>query len=326
MASNPERKKLLAFEISCYPIGSTIIVIREPELLSHVRNAFECFAIEQSSQLGIPFPEVEALLSLYSGNPRRIEEAKALDAANGCASTQVQHEYIVRGSREGFDWFSDEGLCVLVPFVKERTGWITLEQRISAPLKPHIAEGLLRVRNGAKRADVRLMLFLVCPEKRKKNKFNNCCDEYVEIARCEPDPETDVAFSVNCVGIRNLNGLGIGKYMCGVTLANGQFRRTITPFISKELRDRIIWILRGQGRTLKEIGRIVDQDKSTVFRHLEELPKPKRVDMPKGWLTSYLEFAGLEPVVNEYEDEAESEDDEKREDEADTVEGDDDAE
>src|ERR1035437_4258768 len=102
----------------------------------------------------------------------------------------------------------------------------------------------------------------------KKTGLNQYCDEYIEVAPCEPDLEFDIAFSIDCVGLRDLNHFGIGKKMCSVRFSEGTFIRRYDSYISSSLKTRVLWTLRGQGRTLEEIGGILKVNKSTVLRRL----------------------------------------------------------
>ncbi len=275
--------------ISPIPLGLTIVSIREASLTPHVRNTFEQLALTGSTKLGIPMSKVKEVLSLYSGNVRQLEQAMALKNANVPPKKPVKHNFRACGSREGFDWFSDEGFCVLEPIIKEADGWLTLEQCSVGPVTVSIADGLFRIRNAAQQAGVWVMVFLVCQEGYEKSRLHEFCDEYIEVSPCEPDIGGETAFSIDCVGLRNLNPLGIGITMCSVKLSEGQFRRRYTPYISSNLETRVMWILRGQGKTLEEIGSLLQKNRSSVLRRLQGLPTPKPVNMADRWLERYLD-------------------------------------
>lgn len=279
----------LVESISPIPLGLTIICIRDASLTPHARNAIEQLALTGSKKLDTPMPKVNTLLSLYSGNVRQLEQAQALNNANRPTEKQVKHSYRTCGSRDGFDWFSDEALCILLPIIKKTEGWLTLEQCIVGPVTVSIADGLFRIRNAAQQAGVWVMVFLVYMDGYEKSRLHEFCDEYIEVSPCEPDIGGETAFFIDCVGLRNLNPLGIGRTMCNVKLSQGQFRRSYTPFISSNLETRVMWILRGQGKTLEEIGTLLKRNKSSVLRRLQGLPTPMRRDMGKDWLARYLE-------------------------------------
>lgn len=298
------------------PQGLTIVSIRAASLLPQVRNAITRLALARSGKLGLPMPPVKAVLSIYSGNVRRLEQAKALAAANMPIKTKarkVRHDFSSCGTRDGFNWCSDEGLCVLQPIIENAEGWVTLEQQISGPVTAPLADGLFRIRSAAQQAGVWVMLFLVCPDGYEKSRLHEFCDEFIEVAPCEPDPGYELAFSIDCVGLRYLNTLGLGKTMCNVKLSKGVFNRTYDQFISSDKKTRVMWILRGHGKTLEEIGGIVNKNKSSVFHRLEGLPVPRYVDMGSDWLKKYLEpsqvFSGTaSPARSEDADDDEDDD------------------
>lgn len=280
--------------ISPIPAGLTIVALQEVSLLAYVRNAIEQEAREESNKLGVHMPIVYGMLSMYAGNYHQLDQARVIAAANISTANEVPHEFETYGSRDGFDWCSDEGLCTLEPIIRDSEGWwVTLEQAIAIPVTSTIASGLFRIRNAAQQADVSVMLFLVCPKGYESSRIHELCDEYIEVTECDPGPETDIAFSIDCVGLRHLNKLGIGKTMCSVTVHNGTFQRRFEPYISNNLATRVLWMLRGQGKTLEEIGSILGTNKSTVSRHLQGLPPPRKLKMENDWLARHLELLSL---------------------------------
>lgn len=274
--------------------GSTIVCIRDASQVAQVRNTLTRSAEIKSKRIGLPMPDAEAILSLYSGNHRQLEQARALTLANMPIKNPVRLEYQVCGTRDGFDWFGDEGLSVLLPIINAAKGWVTLEQQLVSPILPSIVDGLSRVRHAAQQAGVWVMLFVVCAESYEKSGLHELCDEYLEVSPCEPDPGFEIAFSIDCVNLRNLNPLGIGKTMCSVKLVNGVYRRTYTPFVSSSQETRMMSFMRGQEMTFEEIGKIFDKDKSTVQRRLKGLKSPKCEKLEDGWLEKYLEFSNLD--------------------------------
>lgn len=293
-------KNNLTAQIPTFQHGVTLTRVPEVSLMLNARSAITNLIVRKSSKLGIPMPpQFEEAISLYSENFRQLEQAKFYDRYSTHISNQVKHDYKTCGSRDGFDWLCDEGLSILLPIIAESKGWVIFEQEIVGPVTPAIAEGIFRLRNAAKKAGVCVMLFLVCKDGYEKSGLKDACDDYIEIAPCEPDAEHETAFSIDCVGIRHMNALGIGKVMCRVRLSNGVFRRSYTPFVSSCLETRVMWNLRGQGKTLDEIGKILKKNKTSVLRRLKDLPKPTRVKLRDGWLERYLEsFA----VVSRTED------------------------
>jgi hypothetical protein len=279
--------------LSPIPFGLTTIGIRTPLVLPYSRSTLTKLAIENSNKLDIPMPNANWVLSLYSGNHRRLEQAKALDAANLPSKSTAQHDYQICGSRDGFDWLSDEGLSVLLPIVNGDVDWVTLEQEIAGPVTPTMTSGMCRIDTAAKQSKNWVMLFFVCPDGYETSRIHEMCTEYIEVALCEPDPGVDIALSIDCVGLRNMNVLGVGKKMCSIKLVNGVFRHRFQQFVSSELETRVMWNLRGQGKTMGQIGTILHMNKSTVCRRLQGLPACTHVQMSKDSLSRYLESPTL---------------------------------
>lgn len=274
--------------------GLTIVSIRDASLVPQVRNTFMQLAKAKSKNIGLPMPDVETILSLYSGNHRQLEQAKGLALANKPLKSSVLCEFQVCGTRDGFDWVGDEGLSVLLPIINDASGWVTLEQQFVNPILPSIVDGLSRVRHAAQQAEVRVMLYVVCTDSYEKSGLHELCDEYIEVFPCEPDSGQDIAFSIDCVGLRNLNHLGIGRTMCNIKLIDGVYHRNYTEFTSASLETRMMCFMRGQKMTFEEIGNIFNKDKSTIQRRLKGLKSPKCEKLEDGWLEKYLESSNLD--------------------------------
>jgi len=104
--------------------------------------------------------------------------------------------------------------------------------------------------------------------------------------------DCDTAFSIDCVGIRDLNSLGVGKTMCNVKLTDRVFHRRYERFVAADLDTRIMCALRGQKKSLDEIGNIFKINKSTVLRRLQGLPIPRPEEVDQAWLDRNLEAPG----------------------------------
>jgi hypothetical protein len=280
----------LGLEISPVELGLTIINCLDRTQLSEVRNTVTMMALQGSKNLGIPMPMVDAVLSIYSGGSRRVGLAKALCAANLPIKKSAAHEFKAVGTRDGYDYCSDEGLSILLPIIQQSSGWwVILEQPCSWPFSTVFVAGLSYIRHAAKIADVRVMIFLTCPESHDKTGLHQLCDEFIEVIPCEPDTDSHVAFAFDCINLRDFNQFGVGKIMCNVRAVEKQLHRRFEPLIATDLKSRVLWYLRGHGKTLEEIGELLDMNKSTVSRRLAGLPKPRNIVMSEGWLESYLQ-------------------------------------
>lgn len=277
--------------ISPFTHGLIIASMLESSLLLQARSALTRLVLSGSKKLHIPILKPKSVLSLYAGKTRQLEQAKAFDLACVPLKNSAEHKYESCGLSDRFNWCSDEGFHTLSPIIIQNTGgWVILELNLSDAPLPSIVHGLTHIREIANQHEVWVMLFLVCSNATEKSHLIDLADEYMEVSPCEPDVDGETAFSVDCVSIRKLNSLGIGKTMCNVKLSNGKFYRSFKPFVSNKLEDRVIWNLRCEGKTQGDIANILKISESTISRRLSLLPKPSQVNMREGWLERYLEL------------------------------------
>lgn len=290
MAAQPTKKpNPVVSGISPFQPGLLLVSVSSVQILPLVRNALTCLAIEMSRELGIPMPVVEAVVSLYSGNPRQLEQAQLFASANPPATSGATASTKKCIALEKLDWTSSGGLYALLPIIDEAKGWVIVEQTIAGPISPATLQGLRRIAQTAEQAEARVMLFLAGMEKIDVSLLADVCGDLIEVAECEPDVDCDTAFSIDCVGIRDLNSLGVGKTMCNVQLMDGVFHRRYKRFVSVDLETRIMSELRGQQKSLDEIGSIFKINKSTVLRRIQGLPIPRPEDVDQDWLDRNLE-------------------------------------
>jgi hypothetical protein len=302
----------LLASISPISAGLTIVGITEPTLTPHVRNSFTKLALNGGCDLGLPFPSGLPVTSVFAGSPRRIEQAKVLAAASATGAMTSGPDYRLIDVRDGFDWSSDAGLLSLIPIIESVGGWVTIEQRVNSAVTSAMAEGLLRVRQTAQGRGIRVMLFLICPMGLAASGAHELSNEAIEIVPCEPDPMFDSAFSIDCVGLQNLHGLGIGKVMCSVHLSEGAIRYVYQPFVSADLESRFIWALRAQGKSLAEIGTLLKRNKTTVLRRLRGLPATRDAKAARAWLDKNVEWMALNDSQDDPSDDPSSADDASR--------------
>jgi hypothetical protein len=277
--------------ISGIPTGLTIYHVANQALVPHVRSVVGSLASEKSSVLGIPMPQnLQAVHSLVSGSPRQIEQSKLFAAASSHAAGGVICVKVCHAQKR-LEWASNEGLQVLSRYIEEAKDCVLIiEQVIVGPITPEISHVLIRIGNAAKEAGAWVMFLIVCTKEQQNSQLSGVCDEFVEVALCEPEVGAYTAFSFDCIGISELNSLGIGKTMCSVMRSDGGFQYRYDPFVSEKLDTRIMWTMRAQGIKLDEIGIPFKLTKSTVLRRLQDLPKPRQLDLPKDWLSDNLEM------------------------------------
>lgn len=301
-------------DISPFEPGLTIFAIFDPDLVPDVRAAIEKLALCHSKKIGVPFATIRLMVSQHSGGKRAVEQAKMLAAASPHVKGQAEQEFRVRGQRPGFRWTSPEGEYALLETVEEKHDCVTFEQNISVPVTPATVNGLSRIRNAATNAGTHVIAFVGYRNSGDFSSLVEVCDEYAVVDECEHDPDAFLAFSVDFPALSNLNRLGIGKTMCTVHRVGGLFRRVYTPYVSESLETRVMWIMRGHGKTYEEIGQELGKNASSVWRRLQGLPEPRKLEMEKGWLERYLEYMeltgkkGQEPSDDDQDNELDDDD------------------
>lgn len=291
--------------------GLITVAMNDASLAAQVKNAFEQLWLRESNRLGVCMPAVDEMLSLHTGSPRKLEQAVALMEANKQYKSKVHHTYKEFPSRGDFNWLTDAGLCVLLPQIEETgCGVLTLTQEISGSITPSMAVALTNIGNAAKQAKAYVLLFLVCVDGMEKLNLQELCDEYIEVGQCEPDIGCHVAFSIEFVGLRDMHLIGVGKTMCQVKASGGRFLRLYRPFIAIDCQTRAMWIMRREGKTLGEIGKLLGIHKSNVLRRLKGLPKHPHYKVEEGWIKRYLDSTSAPPCdanpSSDYGDDAEA--------------------
>lgn len=294
-------------------VESGLVVATAPNglVLSQVRMAIEHQIRTGGRKTGLHFPKKTPMKSLYAGNGRSVLQAKALALAQAQAQAPIDgapaHEFVALGTREGFTVTCDEGLCSVLPLIeKTKGGWVTFAQSVDGFTASAVVETLIRLRQAAKQAGTYVLFIIVTDGKPADLRIYDYCDDLLIAAPCSPDPGAQFAFSVDVFGLRDLNEMGIGKSMCSVRVRNGQHIWKWEPFIAADVLKRVIWKLRCSGKSLAEIGKIVDCDKSTVHRHMVGLPPVVKREFKEGWLKPY---ADLIEIAIESDENPESDED-----------------
>jgi hypothetical protein len=272
------------------PCSEGLIIVQcEPAHLAHVRGAITCVAAEGSSNIGIPMPPNIQIHSLLSGNLRRKEQAKLIDKAYSSEVDGPEYIYKNFGTRENFNFLGDECSSSLFPYIKNNPKcWIIFEQNVTNTITLNMQQSLFRIRNEAKKIGNRVMLFVATNSPADVAGLDQCGNEYFAIAPCEPDEGDELAFSVDCPSLSNLNLLGIGKKQCNVKQVGGKLICRYTNFVSSSKLTRIMWALVAQGESFEKIGKLLSVNKSTVSRRLAGLPSPKKIAGQEDWLKHQL--------------------------------------
>lgn len=292
-----EPKNVLA-KLSPVPVGLTVVMLRDANLINTVRTALTQQLLVAGCDLGLQFDKVSFVKSLCAGSTRMQEALTARLGACGSTSDQVHHEFKSLGTGGDFNWCNKEGLAALLPLIKpkenpQKSCWIVLVQS-KQESAVQMVNALQLMRQAAGDSGRYVMVIIVFEAVKTVTNLAECCDEYIEIDACEADNPHDVAFSIDCHGLRGLDSFSQGKKMCSVGEHEGRITHTYRPFVAASLKNRHIWLLRGAGESLAEIGAFFEVDKSNIWRVLKTMPRPVKAPLPKGWMDQVAEYLGLD--------------------------------
>ncbi|WP_419692487.1 hypothetical protein ACN262_23425 [Burkholderia gladioli] len=277
------------------PPGLTALVVRDKHLVRDARAAIETQYMSFGNVAGIPAPDAEFMSSLHSGNLQALDEIEALAELEKLPDTALERTFYVYGSRPNFNFSGNEGLSMLLPIIEDaENGWVTLAQSCDSLSAEHLIAGMCQMRASAQNAAAYVLLVIVCPSKEQVPGIRDFCDEYLEVDACEPDPDAHLAFSIEALRLADMHTLGYGKVICNVTLTDDGYMRTFEPFIATSLRDRLIWKLRAAGKSLSEIGELVDLHKSSVKRCLDAMRPVRRRALSEVEITQYIDALDVE--------------------------------
>ncbi|MGU7772296.1 hypothetical protein ACV229_19250 [Burkholderia sp. MR1-5-21] len=270
--------------------GLTVLVVPDKHLVRDARAAIEAQYMNFGEVADIPAPDAEFMWSLHSGTLQAMDELEALAELEKLSDTAIERSFYPYGSRPNFNFCSDEGLNTLLPIIEDaENGWVTLAQSCDSLSPEHLIAGMCQIRATAEKAEAYVLLIIVCPGKERVPGIRDFCDEYLEVDACEPDPGAHLAFSIEALRLADMHGLGYGKVICNVTLTDDGYLRTFEPFISTSLRDRFIWKLRASGKSLAEIGELVDLHKSSVKRCLDGMRPVRRQKLSDEEIAQHLD-------------------------------------
>ncbi|MFX1802083.1 hypothetical protein PWR66_00135 [Paraburkholderia sp. A1RO-5] len=270
--------------------GLMVVLIRGKHLGRDVRAAIEAEYVNGGNIAGIPAPEAGFMWSLHSGSTSAVDEQNALAALEQRSDSAIERTCYAYGLRRSFSYCRDEGLETLLPVIgNAEDGWVTLAQACDSLPPEHLIAGMHEIRTAAEQANAYVLLFVVCTNEDQVPSIQDFCDEYLEVDECEPDPDAHLAFSIEALRLADMHALGYGKVICNVTLTDDGYTRKFEPFVAKSLRDRFIWKLRASGKSLAEIGELVDLHKSTVKRCLDGMRPVRRQTLPDEMIAQYLD-------------------------------------
>jgi hypothetical protein len=211
----------------------------------------------------------------------------------------LEHRLVSLGTSPEFDFLSNEGQIAMMPILHEMSTThapciLMFAQEVDNPQSPKFVEGLMKIRAAAEEVGAYVIGLFACSDPRNQDGLSQLCNEYFMVEECDPDFDQDTAFSIDYVGLRNLNRFGIGKTLCSARFSENRLNHKYEPFISGDVRLRVMWAMRSADFSYAEIGETFEENKSTILRKLRKLPAPDSHRVSEERLALMLDYLDLD--------------------------------
>lgn len=232
------------------------------------------------ANLGIRFPKATLLRSWHYGGERNKARVKAEDHYFDQPPQGVKRIYRCLEVDRRFNWLSDAGLMAIgskvsASDVEGANGeWNIFCQSDVDFDEPDTIRALLNLRDRAKCSGNHVMVIAGGVEKPDNisQKLGPLCDEVVLAKYCAPDPDVHQAMELVVPDLRRSHQFGVGRAMASVIRTTENFMFRYEPFVHGGLVYRFAWRLSSAGRSLEDIGKVLNKNKSTIMRWLRNLP------------------------------------------------------
>lgn len=282
--------------ISALNPGLTMVTGQYSEMTLYVHAIILQALAKHSADLPIPMPDCESVICFFRNTPRKLEQLRGIHNLLGLSALATDSfKLTYREASRELDWTSPAATATLSLGREEReASCIVLQQPAGAT--PDI-EGLLHLRRAAEA--VGAYVILLCPDVIYDAISSSVPNELFVVAPCPPNPGFDEAFVLSCPELASPLNPGSGKVLCCVRLTDDGLETEITPYVSDDLKTRLMAILKADEWSLEEIGQLVGLNKSNVSRKLRMVSGT----VPDGWggdmLAEWLEACDLDPIEEE---------------------------
>ena len=275
--------------------GLTAISVDSPAFLHPVKAAITQAMLSGNEDLPVPMPKLDVVKDVIVGSPRYLDHFKAQELDRETIEGAASFKPVYVPSSIALDWTGPGGLMLLEQhLVGESKTALVLMQHGDISSKGLPVEGLFSMQRLARLAKSHVVMVTDL----EPVDCATCCrmaDEFFMASKCEPDPGWDNAFIFDCVELSRAPGLGQGKVTCNFKLTDRGYEFGFAPFVSEQVDVRLMAILKALGMTLKDIGGLLNKDKSNVCRDLKGVPLLTKLPFTKDDLTRWLECCGAGP-------------------------------
>jgi len=286
------------FKLPALPKGLVICYGLTSENEAIVRAVFEHGIRLGSSRGAVRFRGKRSVTALHLGTRRTARIANKLAGLFvNDPEAEIGH-FDVEGlaSTAGtYDWNSPEARQVLKERVKAAEGnCVTFSMSLRSRAESRLVNTLGHVAEDTERAKGFAICFVKGPQEFAQPLTGIGADAVV-IGDCDPSPGAAMAFSATSLAAQPFHSLGLGRVMCDVYLTGDKARRIYQPFVCEKLDTRFMWMLKGEGLSNEDIGKVFwGMVRTTVARRLDPLPPPRQVIRKPGWVETYAKRLDLD--------------------------------
>lgn len=275
--ASTEKLPSLTTEVSAISPGVTLVVGPFGALRVYVEHVLLLALATASAELPVPMPSCDLITSMHSGTRRQLEMIKCSHTWTGIAAyanNAFTFEYLQSStalnltSLEMASWFVRKRKSAL-----EKACFVLV---LPDGVLPH-DEGLLQLRRLGEANHA--YFIVICPGVTLDAKYQAIANELLVVSPCEPNPGYEDSFTMACPELFSSFQPSLGKVVCNTRLRDTGLETEITPYVSDDLKTRLMAILQLDGWSMHKIGELFEMDKSNISRKLRNVV----ATIPDGW-------------------------------------------
>jgi len=271
--------------------GSYLVGVEDEAYVPHVLAAFRMEALTHGSSMGIAMPPVEEVVVGYHGGDHVLE---ALVSEGKCEAEAMvaRLEYCHFANADEYNYLSSEGLPVLLEKLDgELSRTIVIACTLTLPASPLTISALHQLNARAIAKQQFLFIVASLTGNGDLSALRSACAACYRIESCEPDEDSQLAFSLEPTQSRNLfaqDGCST-KMMCSIYWKDDQRHRRYEKFIARSVQDRVLYLLIAERYLGTNIAKVLRVSASTVSRFRTDNRPTLRSDVPANWRERHLD-------------------------------------
>jgi hypothetical protein len=175
-----------------------------------------------------------------------------------------------------------------------------VQQSFASKVSAQSIHGLGRLDNLAQKHGARILMIASFDTPSDANALVHVAREVFKIELAERDPSARLAWTIGNTDLEHRRLMGAGLTFVQVKPGGKKLKFVEEPYISKSLRDRLIWKCLSGGLSLAEAGKVAGGlNKSNVSRHhRDQMPRLNRETLQEDWWHEYeAQFAFTEKMI-----------------------------